>query len=130
MGLSAHDQTFALRVDLKEITELSGVKKQAGAELYPKLSKKFKKVRKNCEKHQIFRKLAADSSADASADEVGRINIGRLDFVAWVVTIRLISFLSKFIQFVVLVDENLLQKYWSKIISGQKLFTLVVFFFL
>ena len=32
MGLSAHDQTFALRVDLKEITELSGVKKQAGAE--------------------------------------------------------------------------------------------------
>ena len=34
MGLSAHDQTFALRVDLKEITELSGVKKQAGAELY------------------------------------------------------------------------------------------------
>ena len=76
MGLSAHDQTFALRVDLKEITELSGVKKQAGAELYPKLSKKFKKVRKKCEKHQIFRKLAADSSADASADEVGRINIG------------------------------------------------------
>ena len=75
MGLSAHDQTFALRVDLKEITELSGVKKQAGAELYPKLSKKFKKVRKKCEKHQIFRKLAADSSADASADEVGRINI-------------------------------------------------------
>ena len=71
MGLSAHDQTFALRVDLKEITELSGVKKQAGAELYPKLSKKFKKVRKKCEKHQIFRKLAADSSAD----EVGRINI-------------------------------------------------------
>ena len=55
MGLSAHDQTFALRVDLKEITELSGVKKQAGAELYPKLSKKFKKVRKKCEKHQIFR---------------------------------------------------------------------------
>ena len=47
MGLSAHDQTFALRVDLKEITELSGVKKQAGAELYPKLSKKFKKVRKS-----------------------------------------------------------------------------------
>ena len=41
MGLSAHDQTFALRVDLKEITELSSVKKQAGAELYPKLSKKF-----------------------------------------------------------------------------------------
>ena len=78
MGLSAHDQTFALRVDLKEITELSGVKKQAGAELYPKLSKKFKKVRKKCEKHQIFRKLAADSSADASADEVGRINIGYL----------------------------------------------------
>ena len=77
MGLSAHDQTFALRVDLKEITELSGVKKQAGAELYPKLSKKFKKVRKKCEKHQIFRKLAADSSADASADEVGRINIGQ-----------------------------------------------------
>ena len=76
MGLSAHDQTFALRVDLKEITELSGVKKQAGAELYPKLSKKFKKVRKKCEKHQIFRKLAADSSADASADEVGRINMG------------------------------------------------------
>ena len=68
MGLSAHDQTFALRVDLKEITELSGVKKQAGAELYPKLSKKFKKVRKKCEKHQIFRKLAADSSADSSAD--------------------------------------------------------------
>ena len=78
MGLSAHDQTFALRVDLKEITELSGVKKQAGAELYPKLSKKFKKVRKKCEKHQIFRKLAADSSADASADEVGRINIGEI----------------------------------------------------
>ena len=77
MGLSAHDQTFALRVDLKEITELSGVKKQAGAELYPKLSKKFKKVRKKCEKHQIFRKLAADSSADASADEVGRINISK-----------------------------------------------------
>ena len=77
MGLSAHDQTFALRVDLKEITELSSVKKQAGAELYPKLSKKFKKVRKKCEKHQIFRKLAADSSADASADEVGRINIGK-----------------------------------------------------
>ena len=76
MGLSAHDQTFALRVDLKEITELSGVKKQAGAELYPKLSKKLKKVRKKCEKHQIFRKLAADSSANASADEVGRINIG------------------------------------------------------
>ena len=36
MGLSAYDQIFALRVDLKEITELSGVKKQAGAELYPK----------------------------------------------------------------------------------------------
>ena len=69
MGLSAHDQTFALRVDLKEITELSGVKKQAGTELYPKLSKKFKKVRKKCEKHQIFRKLAADSSADMSANE-------------------------------------------------------------
>ena len=77
IGLSTHDQTFALRVDLKKITELSSVKKQAGAELYPKLSKKFKKVRKKCEKHQIFRKLAADSSADASADEVGRINIGR-----------------------------------------------------
>ena len=46
MGLSAHDQTFALRVDLKVITELSGVKKQAGAELYPKLSKKFKKWEK------------------------------------------------------------------------------------
>ena len=43
MGLSAHDQTFALRVDLKEITELSSVKKQAGAELFPKLSKKFEK---------------------------------------------------------------------------------------
>ena len=52
------------RVNLKEITELSGVKKQAGAELYPKLSKKFKKVRKKSEKHQIFRKLAADTSAD------------------------------------------------------------------
>ena len=75
MGLSAHDQTFALRVDLKEITELSGVKKQAGAELYPKLSKKFKKVRKKCEKHQIFRKLAADSFADTSADDLARINI-------------------------------------------------------
>ena len=77
MGLSAHDQTFALRVDLKEITELSSVKKQAGAELYPKLSKKFKKVRKKCEKHQIFRKLAADSSADASADAPPRINISK-----------------------------------------------------
>ena len=32
-------------------------------------------MRKKSEKHQIFRKLAADSSADASADEVGRINI-------------------------------------------------------
>ena len=53
MGLSAHDQTFALRVDLKEITELSGVKKQAGAELYPKLSKKFKKMRKKSEKHSF-----------------------------------------------------------------------------
>ena len=31
---------------------------------------------KKCVKHQIFRKLAADSSAAASADEVGRINIG------------------------------------------------------
>ena len=52
MGLSAHDQTFALRVDLKEITELSGVKKQAGAELYPKLSKKCdaKNVTKNVRK--------------------------------------------------------------------------------
>ena len=79
MGLSAHDQTFALRVDLKEITELSGVKKQAGAELYPKLSKKFKKVRKKCEKHQIFRKLAADSSADASADDLAIINISKLN---------------------------------------------------
>ena len=39
MGLSAHDQTFALRVDLKVITELLGVEKQAGAELYLKLSK-------------------------------------------------------------------------------------------
>ena len=75
MGLSAHDQTFALRVDLKEITELSSVKKQAGAELYPKIPKKFKKVRKKSEKHQIFRKLAADSSADASADAPPRINI-------------------------------------------------------
>ena len=44
MGLSAHDQTFALRVDLKEITELSSIKKQAGAELYPKLQKSEKKV--------------------------------------------------------------------------------------
>ena len=78
MGLSAHDQTFALRVDLKEITELSGVKKQAGAELYPKLSKKFKKVRKKCEKHQIFRKLAADSSADTSADDLASINIRKV----------------------------------------------------
>ena len=41
MGLSAQDQTFALWVDLKEITELFSV-----AELYPKLSKKFKKVMK------------------------------------------------------------------------------------
>merc|ERR1712082_63551 len=79
MGPSAHDQTFALPVELKEITELSGVKKQAGAELYQKLSKKFKKVRKKCEKHQIFRKLAADLSADTSADEVGRINISSFD---------------------------------------------------
>ena len=55
MGLSAHDQTFALRVDLKEITELSGVKKQAGAELYPKLSKKFTKVWKQCEEHKILK---------------------------------------------------------------------------
>ena len=39
MGLSAHDQTFALRVDLKEITELSSVKKQAEAEpIYTKSS--------------------------------------------------------------------------------------------
>ena len=72
MGLSAHDQTFALRVDLKEITELSSVKKQAGAELYPKLSKKFKKVRKKSEKHQNF--LSAATSADASP----RINIRNL----------------------------------------------------
>ena len=33
-----HDQTFALRVDLKEFTELSSVIKQAAAELYPKRS--------------------------------------------------------------------------------------------
>ena len=32
MGPSAHDQTFALRVDLKEITVQSSIKKQAGAE--------------------------------------------------------------------------------------------------
>ena len=62
----------------KVLISLQGDKKQAGAELYPKLSKKFKKVRKKCEKHQIFRKLAADSSADASADEVGRINYRKI----------------------------------------------------
>ena len=94
MGLSAHDQTFALRVDLKEITELSGVKKQAGAELYPKLSKKFKKVRKKCEKHQIFRKLAADSSAD----EVGRINIRYLCLSSFVLV--LFTFLVLVLPFV------------------------------
>ena len=71
MGPSAHDQTFVLRVDLKEVTELPSIKKQAGSELCPKLSKKFKKVRKKCEKHQIFRKLAADSSAD----DLASINI-------------------------------------------------------
>ena len=49
---------------MKEITELSSVKIQAGAELYPKLSKKFKKVRKKSEEHNFFRKLAADTSAD------------------------------------------------------------------
>ena len=32
MGLMAHDQTFAVRVDLKEITERSSIKEQAGAE--------------------------------------------------------------------------------------------------
>ena len=47
MGLSAHDQTFALRVDLKEINELSSIKKHAGAELYPKLQKSEKKSVKN-----------------------------------------------------------------------------------
>ena len=67
--------TKPLLYDLKEFTELSSVIKQAGAELYPKLSKKFKKVRKKSEKHQIFRKLAADSSADTSADDLAIINI-------------------------------------------------------
>ena len=32
-------------------------------------------MRKKSEKHQIFRKLAADSSADTSADASPRINI-------------------------------------------------------
>ena len=54
MGLSGHDQTFALRVDLKEFTELSSVIKQAGAELYPKLSKKLKKSEKKEWETPIF----------------------------------------------------------------------------
>ena len=72
-------------MDLKEITELSSVKKQAGAELYPKISKKFKKVRKKSEKHQIFRKLAADSSADTSADDLASININVSSKPSWTI---------------------------------------------
>ena len=46
MGLSAHDQTFALRVDLKEITELFIVKNKLGLSCTQNSLKSFLKSEK------------------------------------------------------------------------------------